>query len=161
MTGAEPLVNVALAVVQRGDGRVPLADRSRGKIAGGYSQLPGGSFNALEKSEWVLARKLHEGIDFKLDRTHPWITCEHEYFNKRVRLRSFGVTVWRGATCGSEGRRVSWEDPEAATIAPFLPANALVLEVLPDSAAWEAMRDWLACEAGRSGANGNIGVAIL
>ncbi|MHB8668342.1 MAG: hypothetical protein ACYC7B_12600 [Burkholderiales bacterium] len=39
MTGAEPHVNVALAVVQRGDGRVPFAERPRGRISVGYRVL--------------------------------------------------------------------------------------------------------------------------
>ncbi len=149
MTGAEPLVNVALAVVQRGDGRVLLAGRPRGK------------FNAVGKSEQALARKLHEKIGIKPACTYPWITCEYEYPNKRVRPQSFRVTVWHGAPHGCKGQRAAWEDPEAAMIAPVLPANAMVLEAPPDSAVREAMRDWLAREAGRGGANGNISVAIL
>jgi 8-oxo-dGTP diphosphatase len=84
VTGAKPLVNVAVAVVQRGDGRVLLAERPRGKISGGYSELPGGKFHAVEKSEQALARKPQEEIGIKLDRTQPWITYEYEYPDKRV-----------------------------------------------------------------------------
>ena len=81
MTGTEPFMNVALAVVQRGDGGAPLAERPRGKISGGYREL--------------------------------WLRTD----------------------------RLSTEAP-------------------PDPAAGEAVRDRLACAAGRGGANGNIGVAI-
>jgi 8-oxo-dGTP diphosphatase len=125
-----PLVNVAVAVVQRADGRVLLAERPRGKVSGGYWELPGGKFNAGEKPEQALARELHEEIGIELDRAHPWITYEHEYPDKRVRLHFFRVTAWHGAPHGREGQRVSWEDPETVTVAPLLPANALVLEAL-------------------------------
>ena len=84
MTGAKPLVYVAVAVVQRGDGRVHFAERPRGKISGGYSDLPGGKFSTVEKSEQALTQKLQEEIGIKLDRGQPWITYKHEYPDKRV-----------------------------------------------------------------------------
>lgn len=130
MTAAEPLVNVAVAVVQRADGRVLLAERPRGKLSGGYWELPGGKFNAGERPEQALARELREEVGIELDRAHPWITYEHEYPDKRVRLHFFRVTAWHGTPHGREGQRVSWEDPETVTVAPLLPANALVLEAL-------------------------------
>ena len=128
MTGAKPLVNVAVAVVQCGDGRVLLAERPRGKISSGYSELPGGKFNAVEKSGQALARKLQEETGIKLDCAYPWITYQHEYSDKRARLQFFRVTAWNGAPHGCDRQRLSWEDPEAGTVAPFLPENALVLK---------------------------------
>jgi 8-oxo-dGTP diphosphatase len=128
--GAKLLVNVAVAVVQRADGRVLLAERPRGKVSAGYWEFPGGKFDAGEQAEQALARELHEEIGVELERAHPWLTYEHDYPDKRVRLHFYRVLAWHGTPHGREGQRVSWEDPEAVTVAPLLPANDKVLEAL-------------------------------
>lgn len=130
MTAARPRVNVAVAVMQRADGRVLLAERPRGKSSGGYWEFPGGKFDAGETAEQALARELREEIGIALDRAQPWLTYEHDYPGKRVRLHFFRVTAWHGTPHGREGQRVSWEDPEAPAVAPLLPANQRVLRAL-------------------------------
>lgn len=125
-----PVVNVAVAVVQRADGRVLLAERPQHKVSGGYWELPGGKFNAGENPAQALARELHEEIGIELEVAHPWLTYEHAYSNKTVRLHFFRVTAWHGTPRGNEGQRVSWEDPYAPSVSPLLPANDKVLSAL-------------------------------
>jgi 8-oxo-dGTP diphosphatase len=124
------VVDVAVAVVQRADGRVLLAERPRGKASAGYWEFPGGKFNAGERPEQALTRELYEELGIGLDVAYPWITYEHVYPDKRVRLHFYRVTAWRGTPHGKEGQRISWEDPETISVAPLLPANALVLRAL-------------------------------
>lgn len=126
----KPLVNVAVAVVQRSDGRVLLAERPQGKVSGGFWEFPGGKFDAGERVEQALARELHEEVGVELDRAHPWMTYEHEYPDKRVRLHFFRVLAWHGEPHGREGQRIAWEDPLALGVGPLLPANARVLQAL-------------------------------
>lgn len=125
-----PVVDVAVAVVQRSDGRVLLAERPPHKVSGGYWEFPGGKFNAGENPEQALARELHEEIGIELDIAHRWLTYEHAYSNKVVRLHFFRVTAWHGTPRGNEGQRVSWEDPYAPSVSPLLPANDKVLRAL-------------------------------
>ena len=125
-----PVVNVAVAVVQRGDGRVLLAERPRGKVSAGYWEFPGGKYNAGERAEQALARELHEELGVELDTAHPWMIYEHVYPEKRVRLHFYRVTAWHGTPHGREGQRISWEDPEAPAVAPLLPANDKVFAAL-------------------------------
>ena len=125
-----PVVNVAVAVVQRSDGRVLLAERPQQKVSGGYWELPGGKFNAGENPAQALARELHEEIGIELDVAHPWLTYEHSYPDKAVRLHFFRVTAWHGTPRGNEGQRVSWEDPYAPSVSPLLPANDKVLSAM-------------------------------
>lgn len=125
-----PVVDVAVAVVQRSDGRVLLAERPPHKVSGGYWEFPGGKFNAGENPEQALARELHEEIGVELDTAHRWMTYEHAYPNKVVRLHFFRVTNWHGTPRGNEGQRVSWEDPYAPSVSPLLPANDKVLRAL-------------------------------
>lgn len=124
------VVDVAVAVVQRSDGRVLLAERPQHKVSGGYWEFPGGKFNAGENPEQALARELHEEIGIELDTAHRWMTYEHAYPNKIVRLHFFRVTAWHGTPRGNEGQRVSWEDPYAPSVSPLLPANDKVLRAL-------------------------------
>ena len=129
-TANKPLINVAVAVVQRADGRVLMAERPRGKVSGGFWEFPGGKFDAGEHAEQALARELHEEVGVELDRAQPWMTYNHTYPDKIVRLHFFRVTAWHGTPHGREGQRVVWEDPSAITVSPVLPANDKVLQAL-------------------------------
>ena len=125
-----PIVNVAVAVLQRRDGHVLLAERPRGKISAGYWEFPGGKFEFGERAEQALARELREELGVELDRGYPWLVYEHAYADKIVRLHFYQVVAWHGAPYGREGQRVSWEDPAAVNVGPLLPANDKVLRAL-------------------------------
>lgn len=127
---ARPLVHVAVAVVQRADGRVLLAERPKGKVSGGFWEFPGGKFDAGEAAAQALARELREEVGIELDSAWPLMTYDHVYPDKTVRLHFFRVTAWHGTPHGREGQRVSWEDPAAVGVAPLLPANDKALQAL-------------------------------
>ena len=127
---ARPLVHVAVAVVQRADGCVLLAERPKHKVSGGYWEFPGGKFDAGEHAEQALARELREEVGVELDHAQPLMTYDHDYPDKTVRLHFFRVTAWHGTPHGCEGQRVSWEDPAAISVSPLLPANDKLLQVL-------------------------------
>lgn len=129
-THIKPVVNVAVAVVQRADGRVLLAERPHDKLSGGFWEFPGGKFEIAEDAKRALGRELHEEIGVTLDNAYPWMTYDHEYPDKHVRLHVFRVLAWHGTPHGREGQRISWEDPSALSVAPFLPANDKVLSAL-------------------------------
>jgi 8-oxo-dGTP diphosphatase len=126
----KPYVNVAVAVVQRADGRVLLAKRPRGKASAGYWEFPGGKFEIAEDARTALARELREETGVELDLAYRWMTYEHEYADKFVRLHVYRVLNWHGAPHGREGQRVSWEDPAGPAVAPLLPANDRVMRAL-------------------------------
>lgn len=125
-----PVINVAVAVIQRDDGRVLLAERPPGKPVPGYWEFPGGKFEADENSVQALAREIHEEIGVEIETAYPWLTREFAYPDKSVRLHFFRVTHWHGTPHGREGQRVSWEDPRAISVGPLLPANDKVVNAL-------------------------------
>lgn len=126
----QPLVNVAVAVVQRSDGCVLLAERPQGKSSGGFWEFPGGKFEIAENAQQALAREVREEIGIEIDRSYPWMTYEHTYPDKRACLHFYRILAWHGTPHGREGQRISWEDPLALTIGPLLPANEKVLRAL-------------------------------
>lgn len=124
------VLDVAVAVLQREDGRVLLAQRPAGKPWEGYWEFPGGKIESGEAADRALARELHEELGIDPDRMYPWLTQEYAYPEKRVRLHFYRVRAWHGQTHGREGQDMSWEDPSALHIGPLLPANDKVLRAL-------------------------------
>ena len=130
MSEDSPIINVAVAVILREDGRVLLAERPPGKPVPGYWEFPGGKFAADENARQALTREIHEEIGVDIDTAYPWLTREYAYPDKRVRLHFYRVTAWHGAAHGREGQRISWEDPRAIRVDPLLPANHKVVSAL-------------------------------
>lgn len=125
-----PVIDVAVAVVQREDGRVLLAERPQGKASPGFWELPGGKFDPGETPAQALARELHEEIGVEPVCASHWLTYEHEYPDKVVRLHFHRVTAVKGTPHGREGQRIRWEDPDDIRVGPLLPANGRVLRAL-------------------------------
>jgi 8-oxo-dGTP diphosphatase len=124
------VLDVAVAVLQRADGRVLLAQRPAGKPWEGYWEFPGGKIESGEAVEQALARELHEELGVDPDRMYPWVTQEYAYPEKRVRLHFYRVLAWHGQLHGREGQDMSWENPAVINIGPLLPANDKVLRAL-------------------------------
>jgi len=129
-TGQEAVMQVAVGIVQRSDGRVLLAERPAGKPWAGYWEFPGGKIEAGEDVRAALTRELHEELGIELDRGYPWITVDYVYPEKRVCLHFYRVLGWHGTPYGREGQRLSWEDPQAVAVQPLLPANEGILQAL-------------------------------
>ncbi len=123
-------LDVAVAVLQREDGRVLLAQRPAGKPWQGYWEFPGGKIESGEDASSALARELHEELGVDPGRVYPWVTQEYAYPEKRVRLHFYRVLAWHGQPHGREGQQMSWESPAAINIGPLLPANDKVLRAL-------------------------------
>jgi 8-oxo-dGTP diphosphatase len=124
------VLDVAVAIIQREDGRVLLAQRPAGKPWEGYWEFPGGKIETGEAADQALARELHEELGVDPDRVYPWVTQEYEYPEKKVRLHFYRVPAWHGQLHGREGQDMSWEYPAAINVGPLLPANDRVLRSL-------------------------------
>lgn len=123
-------IDVAVAVLIRPDGRVLLAQRPPGKVYGGWWEFPGGKIETGEQAAHALARELHEELGVDAERAYPWLTRGFDYPHATVRLHFFRVLVWRGEPHGREGQSFSWQDLDALTVGPVLPANGPVVKSL-------------------------------
>jgi 8-oxo-dGTP diphosphatase len=124
------VIEVAAAVIQRGDGRFLLAQRPQGKVYAGYWEFPGGKVEPGEPAERALARELHEELGIEVRASYPWITREYVYPHGHVRLNFFRVLEWSGEPHPREDQTIAWQAIDAALVAPMLPANAPVLASL-------------------------------
>ena len=125
-----PLINVAVAVIQREDGHVLMAERPCGKESAGFWEFPGGKFELGEGAEQAITRELYEELGIKLNVAYPWICYKHIYPDKIVKLHVYRVFEWEGIPFGREGQRISWENPGSVTVKPLLPANEKILQAI-------------------------------
>jgi len=123
-------VDVAVAVLIRPDGRALLARRPASKVYAGYWEFPGGKVEPGEQVEKALSREIHEELGVEIGRAHPWITRVFVYPHATVRLHFHRVTAWRGEPRALEHEAIAWQRPDAAEVAPMLPANGPVLRAL-------------------------------
>ena len=124
------IVEVAAAVIERGDGAFLLAQRPAGKVYAGWWEFPGGKVHAGEDARAALCRELHEELGIDVRTAYPWITREHVYEHAHVRLNFFRVTGWTGDPHPHENQAFAWQRLDAPMAEPMLPANAPVLASL-------------------------------
>jgi len=124
------VLEVAAAVLQRGDGSFLLARRPEGKVYAGYWEFPGGKIEPGEAAETALARELHEELGIEAQRVYPWITRVFAYPHATVRLSFFRVLGWSGEPHARERQQIRWQRFDTPIAEPMLPANAPVLAAL-------------------------------
>ena len=83
-----------------------------------------------ESLEAALARELHEELGIGVTQACRWITRTFVYEHATVRLNFFRVLAWSGEPHPREGQTFSWQQPDAVTVSPLLPANFPILKAL-------------------------------
>lgn len=124
------IVDAAVAVLLRQDGKVLLGQRPEGKSWAGWWEFPGGKIEDGESAVTALKREVYEELGITAEVFYPWITREFSYPERTVRLHFFTVSRWQGEPFGKEGQQLSWQDPHAVSVNPLLPANLPVMHTL-------------------------------
>ena len=130
------LVQVAVAIIQKPDGRFLMASRPAGKGWAGWWEFPGGKIEANETPQQGLSRELQEELGITPTKTQAWLTrrfdypATHDSLAKTVELHFYFVTEWQGDLTPLEGQQLIWQTPENITVAPVLPANAPIMHAL-------------------------------
>lgn len=124
------IVDVAAAVIRRGDGSFLLGRRPPGGIYAGYWEFPGGKVEAGESPRLALLRELQEELGIEVESAYPWIVREFTYEHAHVRLHFFRVLQWSGELRDLQHDALAWQSVGKVTAAPLLPANAPVLAAL-------------------------------
>lgn len=137
------IVEVAAAVMLRADGsEFLLAQRPEGKVYAGYWEFPGGKVEPGETPRAALVRELHEELGIEVLDATPWIVREHVYEHAHVRLHFFRVAQWRGELRDHVHTALVWQDPQAPTAAPMLPANGPLFAALKLPAFYGITHAW-------------------
>ncbi len=124
------VVDVAVGVLIRTDGRFLLASRPAGKPYAGYWEFPGGKLEQGEAVRHALARELHEELGIDIGAVHPWVVREFEYPHAHVRLHFCRVHRWSGVPHAREGQQLQFASLQDLPTGPLLPATVPVLRWL-------------------------------
>jgi 8-oxo-dGTP diphosphatase len=133
---ASGAVDVAVCVVRDAGGRVLLAERTGRQRSAGFWELPGGKIDAGETPQQAAARELEEETGIHARSLAPWMTYEHAFATRRVRIHFFRVHDWWGTPLGREGQRLVWVDPSAPGVAPILASNERAMRGLALPPLW-------------------------
>jgi 8-oxo-dGTP diphosphatase len=125
-----PVIDVAVGIMIRPDGKALMAERPQDKPSGGYWEFPGGKFEPGESPVEALVRELHEELGVEVETAWPWITRQHVYPYATVRLHIYRILHWRGEPHGREGQHLAWVNPDAPDVAPLLSANHGIMQAL-------------------------------
>jgi 8-oxo-dGTP diphosphatase len=125
-----PVVDVAVGVLIRPDGRFLLASRPEGKPYAHHWEFPGGKLEPGESVEHALARELHEELGIDIGPAQPWVVREFEYPHAHVRLHFCRVHSWSGELHGREAQLFRFCDLDDPPDGPLLPATLPVLRWL-------------------------------
>jgi 8-oxo-dGTP diphosphatase len=124
------VIDVAVCVVQSPDGRVLLAERTARQVSAGFWEMPGGKIEPGETAMQAAGRELQEEAGIRPVGLIPWISYEHQFPTRRLRLHFFRMRGWDGTPHGREGQRLAWVDPHAPHAGPILPSNDRALFAL-------------------------------
>ena len=120
-------VTVAVGLLIDEDGRVLVTRRAPDAHQGGLWEFPGGKVEVGESVETALVRELAEELGIRVEASAPFMTLDHDYADKPVRLDVHRVTRWQGEARGLEGQPLAWQLPSAMANWPFPEANAPIL----------------------------------
>ena len=125
-------VDVAAAVLRRGDGSVLLGQRAEGTFYPGYWEFPGGKVEPGETPAQALVRELAEELEIAVapEDVLPWVVRKHAYAHAHVRLHFFRIGRWSGEPRARVHAALAWVKPPQQTVAPMLPANGPVWKFL-------------------------------
>jgi 8-oxo-dGTP diphosphatase len=121
------VVDVAVGVLFRSDGRFLLTSRPIGKAYPGYWEFPGGKLEKSETVEQALKRELMEEIGIDIATAEPWRTEMVDYPHALVRLHFCKVFEWAGEIQMRESQSFAWEQLPVQ-VSPILPGTIPVLQ---------------------------------
>ena len=133
----QKIVDVAVGVLIREDGRVLLSSRPAGKPDPGYWEFTGGKLEKGETVHAALVRELKEELDIALADSFPWFVKEHRYEHAHVRLhfrRSHDFVGWPKAV---EGQEFGFYAPKERLPGLLLPVDEAILNRVDLPEVWE------------------------
>ena len=121
---SEKIIDVAVGLLIRSDGKLLLGQRPEGKPWSGWWELPGGKLEPEETVLQALHRELQEELGIAITQAYPWVTYVHAYPQTTVRLVFCHVTGWDGEPQGLENQALEWVEPnQASRVGELLPAT--------------------------------------
>jgi len=119
-------VDVAVGLLNDGDGRFLMTSRPVGKDYAEHWEFPGGKLESGETVAQALRRELNEELGIDIGQAHPWQVEMVDYPHALVRLHFCKVYEWAGEFEMREGQAMAWEQLPVQ-VRPVLPGTIPVL----------------------------------
>lgn len=97
-------VQVAVGILVNRSLEVLMTQRALFLHQGGLWEFPGGKIEVGETSEEALKRELQEEVAIKVQETKFFVSLEHHYYDKHVRLYTYLITAYSGVPQISDGQ---------------------------------------------------------
>ena len=123
-----PSATVVTAAVIFREGRILIAQRHNGDW-----EFPGGKLEAGETLEQCLVREILEELGLHIDIIRPFLTVDHDYPAKRIRLHSYICTWVRGKPVANDHSRIDWIEIERLRDFAFAAADGPIVQKLLQS----------------------------
>lgn len=124
---SDKVVDVAVGVLIREDGRMLLGSRPEGKPYAGYWEFPGGKLEKNETVHQALARELEEELGIALADSTPWFVKEHVYPHAHVRLHFRRSHDFVGTPVPKEGQECGFYAANERTPGLMLPVDQAIV----------------------------------
>lgn len=124
---SDNIVEVAVGVLIREDGRTLLSSRPEGKPYAGYWEFPGGKLEKGETVHQALARELNEELGLAVSYSTPWFVKEHRYPHAHVRLHFRRSHDFAGTPVPKEGQQCGFYAADERTPGLMLPVDQVIV----------------------------------
>ena len=133
----QKIVEGAVGVLIREDGRVLLGSRPEGKPYAGYWEFPGGKLEEGETVHQALVRELREELEIRVADSYPWFVMEHRYEHAHVRLHFRRSRDFVGSGKAKEGQKFGFYMPTERIPGLMLPVDEAILNRVDLPDVWE------------------------
>ena len=132
--GERAVVDVAVGVLIRPDGRFLLTSRPPGKVYAGYWEFPGGKLEPGETPEACLIRELEEELGIRVTNAclAPFVFASHSYESFHLMMPLYLCRRWDGVITAREHAALAWVKPSKLGDYPMPPADAPLVAWLRD-----------------------------
>jgi len=124
------MLRVAVGIIRDEDGRILVAQRSKGAYLEGKWEFPGGKLEEGESSRDAVIRELYEEVGVQVSAVSYLTQIVHDYDNFQVCLDIWMVDKYEGVVRGCEGQLIAWHTREAIEAMAIPPANEKILSAL-------------------------------
>lgn len=124
------LLRVAVGIVKNAQGEILIALRDKSAHQGGLWEFPGGKIELNETVDQALTRELKEELGIDVEAAVPLITINHDYPDRRVRLKVWTVEKFSGRAMSGEGQPIRWVNPDELNHFSFPEANLPIISAV-------------------------------
>mgnify|MGYP001267530397 CR=1 FL=1 len=125
---------VVVAAIIRRDAQILITRRFDHVHLPGLWEFPGGKVESGESLHVALEREIIEELGVRIHVADEFLSIEHEYPSKSIRLHFFNCTILEGEPQALDVAELRWVGPSDLIHYPFPPADAKVISMLRKSA---------------------------